>query len=75
MMNEQERRRAQREFVSETLVDILHEIHQRLEAGEITEEQARREVLTEGDRAIRAMPKPEPEKALPATLRRQTGRR
>jgi hypothetical protein len=63
MMNEQDRRRAQREFVSETLTEILYEIKQRLDAGEITEEEARREVLAEGDRAILAMPKPEPVKA------------
>lgn len=60
MMDAQARRRAQREFISETLMEILHEIKVRLEAGEITEEQARREVLTEGDKAIAALPEPKP---------------
>jgi hypothetical protein len=60
MMNEQERRKAQREFISDTLMEILHEIKVRLDAGEITEEQARREVLTEGDKAMKAMPEPKP---------------
>jgi hypothetical protein len=60
MMNEQETRRAQREFISETLTETLYEIKKRLDAGEITEEEARREVLTEADKATAAMPEPKP---------------
>jgi hypothetical protein len=66
MMDARARRRAQREFVSETLTEILYEIKQRLDAGEITDEEARAEVLAEGDKAI---------EALSATRRSQTGHR
>jgi hypothetical protein len=60
MMDARERRRAQREFVSETLTEILFEIKCRLDAGEITEEEARTEVLSESDKAMGALAEPEP---------------
>jgi len=56
MMDRRARIRAQREFISETLMEILHEITVRLDSGEITMEEARREVLREGDKAIKAWP-------------------
>ncbi len=60
MRDAQERRRAQREFVSETLTEILYEVKKRLDAGEITGDEARIEVLTESEKAMGALLEPEP---------------